>query len=779
MIIIKNKNIIGNPKRKRFSFGYTSFFGEFGLIDLGISLFFISIIIVNFIFSKFIIALVTSLFLIVFWILLIKQFGNEKSYDFIISFLAYHFSYKKIKNEVLIMDSKEVVFKVKNGFNLELFEIKEIDELLEKFNHFIKLYDGQFKIMKYNSGFQSQKNCDFIYDIYLNEKVLKKQQLQEIFYEYSSDLAELEFNNEIFFILKNPNKTQLSFIKNIDLGFSLEMVDNKEFDQIKSSLFKEAEVKTSKIIGEKEFIVSKAKFKRNVNFGWLINLFNSSQVSFILEVDSLNFDQQQKVIKRLNKQKLNYKTNNEIEEVEKEYLVEANKEVMADIILSKEELKMIDLTTIFVKDDTEIPLINQYKIFEKNNYYCSGFKLIKEYFNQKNALKNAFEWNNGIYPTTNETISNSYPFGNQSYIESEGFFLGTIDDRYPFIYDSWSRKNKSNWHTILLGSSGSGKTTLMKYIIAGEIATHKGRHIIIDPHDEFRIFAENFNGIVYKLNKIKLNPLKFVGVTEKNFYEQIQKKILSLKEMFHLIYKNELNPDFNQQLQKILILLEEELTNRKEEIMNNYEFKFSDLSISEEEIFAPIIHGVYKMFNEYEELDFNYKIMVLEAKELFLMEEEFKNTIIFLIMNRINEEIFANQNGGKLNFYLDEAGKFLRNDFLIKKLSPLFSEARKFNTKITIATQNLTDLYNGKSIDVNLSNIFSNASNLFIGYLKNDQIDLLNDFVSSGRGREITDVEHKHMNKKLGHFLYLSDENRYCIISFYDEVINEIIGIKS
>ncbi len=68
---MKNKNIIGNPKRKRFSFGYTNFFGEFGLIDLGITLFVILIIILNFIYLSFIISFLLAILIIVFWILLI------------------------------------------------------------------------------------------------------------------------------------------------------------------------------------------------------------------------------------------------------------------------------------------------------------------------------------------------------------------------------------------------------------------------------------------------------------------------------------------------------------------------------------------------------------------------------------------------------------------------------------------------------------------------------------------------------------------------------------
>lgn len=160
------------------------------------------------------------------------------------------------------------------------------------------------------------------------------------------------------------------------------------------------------------------------------------------------------------------------------------------------------------------------------------------------------------------------------------------------------------------------------------------------------------------------------------------------------------------------------------------------------------------------------------------MEEQTRNIILFLFIKRLKQIIYSNQNSStKISIFIDEAAKFLRNKFLLAQISPLFSEARKFNTKITLATQNLIDVFNQNNDQVLLANIFTNCSNMFIGYLKNDQRQLLDLFLKEGGSEPLSKQEHQHINKKQGHFLFIKDEKRYSFECLYDEQINNFLEI--
>ncbi len=762
--------LIGNPKRKRFSFGYSNFLGDFGVIDLIITIWIITLIVVFWISFKILIALASTFILFCIWIILVKQFGNEKSYDFVFNFLKYRFKFKEMLNIDENINSS-IILEVDEGFNLMSESNDYLQKIINKLDDFIKNYYGSFKIINLNSNWNLQEHFNHFKKNYVHQKSEALKLLQSNLYDYLYALKKSKLNNRIFFIFEKPNDKQLQQIKAFNFDLKLKQCDSHVLLNLKKQFFYKAKESWNKIETlDKKLIISKAKFQRNVSFGWLINLFSDPQFSFSLEINSINATEKIKFIKRLNKQKINYRVANEIESAKKEWISQANKKLLEEVILYNEELKLISLITIFEEDK-----LQNYQSLELKNQYKSNFKLYKSYFNQQKDWNNFWGWNNGVFPTTNETIANAFPYLNLSYIDKKGFFLGRIEKRYPFIFNSWQLTNQTNFHTMILGNSGSGKTCLMKYLLAGELVLNNQQTIILDPHNEFTFLKAT----EIDLSNISFNPLVFWNINHNNFDEMIQKKIFFLKEFFTLFYQEQFNQKMAQDIQTLLLKIEKNLKNKKEIIIKNQQLCMKDLKINHF-LLEPIVNGIYQIFNQPETFSLKDQIIVINLKNLFLIEEQTKNLILFLFINRLKEVIYSNQNSSKkIALYIDEAAKFLRSKFLLKQISPLFSEARKFNTKITIATQNFADIFNPINNQILLTNILANCSNMFIGYLKNDQKQLLDTFLKEGGSEPLSIKEHQHINKKQGHFLFIKDNKRYAFESLYDKKINAFLKIKT
>lgn len=563
--------LIGSPKQKRFSFGYSNFWGDFGFIDLIITIWIIILIIIFWISFKTIVAIISTFGFILIWIILVKQFGNEKSYDFIFNFFKYHFKLKQILN----LDKNNEIFfvlEIKSGINLENESQNKIQKIISELNIFIKNYPSSCKIINLNGNWDLQEQCRHFQEKYNQQESNILRNLQSNLYDYLYALRDSNLNNRIFLVFIDPNEKEMKLIETLSMELDLKQCDYQTILQLKNNFFIKAKEAWNKIeTPEKKLIVSKAKFQREVTFGWLIYLFFEPKLSFSLEVNSVKQNEKIKLIKKLNKQKTNYATNNEIEASKKEWLNQTNKKLLQEIILYNEELKLINLITIFEEGWEQ-----NYQNFELQNRYKTNFRLYRSYFRQKKDWDNFWGWNNGVFPTTNETIANAFPFLNLSYIDQNGFFLGRIEKRYPFVFNSWLLKNQTNLHAMILGNSGSGKTTLMKYLLAGELSLSDQQTIIIDPHSEFSFLDESKANII-DLSNTFFNPLFFENINHDNFDEQIQKKIFFLKEFFYLFYYDQLNPIMAQNIQELLIKIENKLKKKKEIILMGKELSIEDL----------------------------------------------------------------------------------------------------------------------------------------------------------------------------------------------------------
>ncbi|MBT3813928.1 DUF87 domain-containing protein [Candidatus Woesearchaeota archaeon] len=84
-------------------------------------------------------------------------------------------------------------------------------------------------------------------------------------------------------------------------------------------------------------------------------------------------------------------------------------------------------------------------------------------------------------------------------------YLGTSNKTKVF----WNPKEEKNPHLITVGGSGSGKTETLKAIML-ELKQHKIKSLILDFHNDFKVFADN----LVQIDKATLHPLE-VQINEK------------------------------------------------------------------------------------------------------------------------------------------------------------------------------------------------------------------------------------------------------------------------
>jgi len=105
-------------------------------------------------------------------------------------------------------------------------------------------------------------------------------------------------------------------------------------------------------------------------------------------------------------------------------------------------------------------------------------------------------------------------------------------------------------------------------------------------------------------------------------------------------------------------------------------------------------------------------------------------------------------------------------------ISKMVREARKFNTMIMLGTQNITDF---QTNDNNLlRSIFSNTSNLFIGKIEADQIELLNSLLES-KMKKLNSSEIQHFQKERGNFLHINEKDNILFKVDFDDFTKHLI----
>ena len=211
----------------------------------------------------------------------------------------------------------------------------------------------------------------------------------------------------------------------------------------------------------------------------------------------------------------------------------------------------------------------------------------------------------------------------------------------------------------------------------------------------------------------------------------------------------------------------------------NWQVKFSDFykwnqdKEVNEEIVSHFTKGIFFIFDTYQTLNANSKLTILNLIDVMkITDQNFKKAHLFLLINYLNTLMYANRNKEFLTILMDEAHLIFNDELSLYTISKMTREARKFNTMFLLGSQNISDFY---SINNEiLSSIFSNTANIFIGKIESDQINIINDMLST-KFEKLQKEEIEHLQLNRGSFLYITEKERHKINISFNETISKVI----
>ncbi len=790
-----NANFIDSSKGRRFVFGNIKFVGEFTLIDFVLMIIFVGITI-PFFFIKIALGIVVLIIMFIIFISLIMEVKSLKLYERIWFKLKFIFSTKKININSIISDNDNV-YEVMGGFDGSNLSNRDLFKINKEFNDFLESIDGRIKIFKFNSTFRLKE----ISDNY--EKIINSRYTEGIVPSYKINIDEY-INRKMpnFYIqFLNIDSDEINvLLSKLNSIFPVIELKSESFKIIKASLFgfsPELEMKSKSISNnDSDFSIGKITFGHNVPDFWLQQLLNNTNVSFSIDIRKPNFKEKEVIKKSIKRWSKSVQNDTFEEIVGKNFFEtknnsesrEAKNEIILNNIIGKDEIELIN-GYVFIEKDKSNPLSFKKQINDINfiNYKYANFNidilegqqlnLLNEFFNETSYEKN---W----YPTNSSTISNSVLFQNQSYLDKNGAYIGTINNIFPFVFNSWKDGNAGK-HMGILAKTGAGKTILMKKLIIADEVMSNSRQYILDPkNDGFdKVVLDRFGGLSINVYKMPLNPLEINLRLNNDINSLIENKIIEIQEWLFILFKKEINSSsFGINISLFVEQISKFLKNWHLDKKINHSATFFDLNdyliLMELEndyklILLKLVNGSYSRFNIRNDFLLENKSIVFNLQDVFnISNEELRNSILFLILNKIIDEIYYRQDKNiNISLWIDEAGDFFKSEFLTKRLEQLMIKSRSFNTKICWATQNPTDL-----IDKNnkfLNSIFSNTEHLFIGQLKDSQIGAINEMLVIAENDTLTKAEKEWIGDSSsefdkGKFLYFNSNQRYRVKSDYN-----------
>ncbi len=799
--ITDNINYFDDPNGRKWSWGNFKYIGEFTAIDfIIIVICFFATIPLFFIPGANIMSLILwTIFAFMMTLILIAEFRGEKLYEKIWNSIIFIFKNKKIDLKEILNDD-ENIYEVLNGFDISNLSKEDISKFDNQINDFFTSINGIVKIYKFNSTFRVN---DALFELHKKANETKSENKQKIIYSYLENIESFKKSKMPNIYIKFTKMDEREIKKSISYlngTLDLKKINADDWQSIKMSNFNignefKYDVSRNKIFSNRdEKIIGSIDFGRNVKSNYLEELIFNNDISFVLELKKPEYNESIKIKKSIKKwaKRVPFEDMEEIqgkdffEMKDKLEQKDSKNQVMIDLIVGNDDLRLMSGNFIFTKNkNDELSIKKQFQDLNFKLKTKINLELISKFGKQDEYLRDfyldfSFE-NKKWYPVNVSTFTASTPFQNESFLDNGGAYIGTSSYLFPFVFNAW-KTGTSGRHMGILAKTGGGKTILMKKLMISDEVLQNSIQYILDPkNDGFSDILEKFGGEKINVSKSSLNPLKFdKSIALDNFENEVDSKALEIQEFLFILFKKEINhgdvvtiiSEFSDDL-KIFLM------KNKSKILKEKELTFSDLEITFSKIkkynfiFKKLVHGTYSIFNKKETINFNNKSIVFELHEL--MEnpsEEMKDAKMFLVLNKIIDEIYYRQDKKKnLSLWIDEAGDFFKSQFLTKKLEKLMVKSRSFNTKICWATQNPTDLIgdNNKS----LASIFANTEHLFIGQLKDGQIGVVNEMFKVAESESFSEVEKEHIKDSAstndkGKFIYINSSQRHLIQTDYE-----------
>ncbi len=795
-----NVNFIDNQNGRKYSFGFIKFIGEFTIIDLSIVIFSLLITIPFWFFplvnkeSLFLI----SLIIYMFTFFLIKEIRGSKLYERIWNTIKFQIiGSKKVVIEELALDN-ENIYEVMDGINIFNLSKNEEEIINNNLNMFFSEFKGDIKIFKLNSTLRTEEVKSNLMDKFsLNDDNKNKQEIILSYLENIESFRKSSMPN-IYIKLIGADENEIRRgINSFESIFSIRKVEEEEWKAIKLSNFnlkEEYKEKRNRMESKTdEKAIGSISFGRNVKSNFLEELIYNENMAFVLELKNPNFKESEKIKKSI-KSWSKYMADEDIDEIKgKDFIDTKNKrqakqakdEVMTELILGKDELKLMNGYFIFSKNkSSEQSFKKQLRSLDWKLNKMYNFELNVWDGRQQEALREVFldKINNKRwYPINVSTFTNAIPFQNNSFLDLNGGYIGTNGGIFPFVFNAW-KSGTSGRHMGILAKTGAGKTILMKKLITSDGVMQDSIQYIIDPkNDGFGAVIEKLNGQSINVEKQKINPLKIYlnkDMEVDELWSLIEEKAIEIQEFLKILFDNDSNVyGLADEIKKFYISKIKELRKGKEFIFDDIltylikkqaKSKFDDFEVYSK-FLEKLITGTYSRFNNKNEVEItNDKSIVFEVHEVFENPSlNISNATMFIIMNMIINQVYHRNNKSKaLSLWIDEAGDFFKSTFLVKKIEKLMVKSRSFNTKICWATQNPSDLIgdNNKA----LASIFANTEHLFVGQLKDGQVGVVNDMFKLAETDSFTEIERdwikdSSMEMNKGKFLYINSNKRNLI----------------
>ncbi len=766
----ENKNFIDDSKGRKWSWGTFKFVGEFTTIDFFILIISTIIVLPLFFFISIWITLIIFFTIFSITTILIVEAKGNKLYELIFDHLSFVFKSKDLSILEFLEEKDDVnIYEIEFGFDITNLFSEEEDKIEKKFNNFYQKINGDLKIIKTKSTYRLTNLLKELGDIVLdkNKNNIKKEVIAS-YYENLDSFSKNKMPNLYFKFERMSDQDIKIALRELNGMLEVKKVAKEEWQAITMLEFNSKDkfkVKRNKIVsndGKVEKSILKVNFERIVPSLFLNEFIYNKNTSFVIDYKTPNFEERQKVKKSIKK----WSRNMEDEVIEGKNIIdkmndfskkEAKNEVMLNYLFNNDGLKFFNVYVTFDKDfESELSFKKQIEVLSldlqiKNNFYLNPlYSKQKEYFRNIWFKRIETKW----FPTNISTITNILPFQNESILNSKGAYIGTSGVAgFPFMFHPFRTKGISGFHTGIISKTGGGKSTLLKILIAADYSIDDSRLMIMDPKNEFKIVMETIGGKTIDVSRTPLNPLKLIIDKKENIDFEILDKVSEFKEFLFLVFEREakVNAEINEKISLMTDLLKKFYEENKKMLLQKYEFIFSDFKKwlvkkqikTIDKILVKFIDGSLSRFNVKDGIDFekdSFTFELLYVKNI--KDESIRNAIMFSITSKVINEIYANQiKQNKISFVIDEAGWFFKSEFLTSKIESIMVEARAFNTKITWATQNITDLINSKVDSDKLISIYSNTEHIFLGQIKSPQRKAINLLMKESGEKELTKSE--------------------------------------
>ncbi len=784
-----NSNYIANPKGRKWVWGNIKVIGQFSAIDFLIIFFALLITIPLWFISavdKLSLFFVSIILYLGVFISIIEVHG-QKNYEMVWEWIKFCFQKDNHFNSKQQFIENIEVYEVLKGFdvtNLTATDKSLIEGELRQL--FSMLRSGSIKIKKFNSTLRIKNYTDQLEAMMKDLDVDQDENKGKLLLSYYAnvDLFKKQSMPNLFIEFHGVNENEMKgLLKRFVSVLNLKKIETEEYNALHQSIFGTDDYKVLKhsIKSEhNEISACRIEWGRNVPSFYLQDLIFNNSVSFAIEIKNPSFEEKEiikKDVKKWSKKVIKeqeLKGKNLIEQQKEIDEMEAQDNIYSDFLFDGNDIKLFNGWVIFEKDKTN-PLDMKKQIADLNlvlkttaniNLIAGMNEQLQNLENFTYKAKDVKRW----FPVNSSTIAYGCPFQNKTTLDQKGAYIGKSEEIFPFVLDSW-KDGAASKHTGIIARTGAGKSILMQILLASDEAMHKVKNIVLDPKDSGfgRTILNRFGGEEIDVWNYKINPFSFgVELNQTNIDEMIENKAAQIEEFLFLLFSREAKHSENASLlSEFANLIKKFLIKKKNYLLNGAEFSFEEIKVGINTqrfdfFFEKLIYGTFSRFNCKDDFIFksNRSTVFNLKKVIDSPNDAIKNAILFLILNKVNNEIYERDDKEtKLGVWIDEAGDFFKSDYLVSIVEKMVVKSRAFKTKIVWATQNITDLIG--TDNSKLASILANSEHLFTGQLKDNQLAELNKMLLLAESESFSEVEKDWIKESIsvedkGKFIYQS-----------------------